>query len=148
MARTATGIDIGSRTALALKGSVKGNTFAVTDFSVGSLPVGKSHGTRAGWSALAQAIDFKSGPVRVGLTGPEVNIRYTRVPRVPDWQLRKLMRFEVEEVGGSSGAEVASDFNVLPELPEIEGEDVVLLAMAKESGVDADKALALVDWKE
>ena len=133
MARQATGIDIGSRTALALKGSVKGNTFAVSDFSVGSLPGGKSHGVRAGWSALAQGLDFKAGATRVGLTGPEVNIRYTRVPRVPDWQLRKLMRFEVEEVGGSSGTDVASDFNVLPELPEIEGEDVVLLAMAKES---------------
>lgn len=133
MARTATGIDIGSRTALALKGSVKGNSFAVTDFSVGSLPTGKVAGTRESWSALSGAIDFKPGLTRVGLTGPEVNMRYTRVPRVPDWQLRKLMRFEVEEVGGTSGAEVASDFNVLPELPEIEGEDVVLLAMAKES---------------
>ena len=133
MAKTATGIDVGSRTSIALKGSVKGNTFAVTDFAVGEAPAGRAAGTRAGWAALAQAIGFKPGPVRVGLTGPEVNIRYTRVPRVPDWQLRKLMRFEVEEVGGSSGAEVASDFNVLPELPEIEGEDVVLLAMAKES---------------
>ena len=61
-----------------------------------------------------------------------MNLRYIRVPRVPDWQLRRLMRFEVEEVGGTSGAAVVSDFNLLPDLPEIEGEDVVLLAMARE----------------
>jgi len=129
MARTVTGVDIGSRTAVALKGHIKGNSFAVTDFAVGESTAAGS----TGWAALAAALDFKPGAARVGLTGPELNIRYTRVPRVPDWQLRKLMRFEVEEVGGSSGSEVASDFNVLPELPEIDGEDVVVLAMAKES---------------
>ena len=78
-------------------------------------------------------LGFKPTDARIGLTGRDVNIRYTRVPRVPDWQLRKLMRFEVDEIGGQSGTEVASDFNVLPPLPEIEGEDVVLLAMARES---------------
>jgi len=129
MAKTCTGVDIGSRTAIALKGSIKGNSFAVTGFAVGATRTGGAQG----WAALAEALDFKPGAARVGLTGPELNVRYTRVPRVPDWQLRKLMRFEVEEVGGTSGSEVASDFNVLPELPEIEGEDVVLLAMAKES---------------
>jgi hypothetical protein len=70
---------------------------------------------------------------RIGLTGRDVNLRYTRVPRVPDWQLRKLMRFEVEEIGDQSGSEVASDFNLLPEMAEIDGEDVVVLAMARES---------------
>nr|MBC8451142.1 pilus assembly protein PilM [Planctomycetota bacterium] len=114
---------------VARRGWTEGNSCAVADFAVGNC----SASGRAGWEALASAIDFKPGAARVGLTGPELNIRYTRVPRVPDWQLRKLMRFEVEEVGGSSGSEVASDFNVLPELPEIEGEDVVVLAMAKES---------------
>ena len=52
---------------------------------------------------------------------------------MPDWQLRKLMRFETEEIASQADAGVASDFNVLPEIPEIEGEDVVLLSMARES---------------
>jgi hypothetical protein len=43
------------------------------------------------------------------------------------------MRFETEEIASQADAAVASDFNVLPEIPEIEGEDVVLLAMARES---------------
>ena len=127
MARTATGVDIGLRTAKALRGQVKAGSFAVSGFAVASY---RARGATDGWNELQLA--FKPGATRVGLTGREVNIRYTRVPRVPDWQLRKLMRFEVEEIGGQSGAAVASDFNVLPELPEIEDEDVVLLGMARE----------------
>ena len=127
MARTATGIDIGLRTAKYLRGEVKGNTFIMRDFAV------TSHRAKSVTAAWEEPAGFKPTAARVGLTGRDVNIRYTRVPRLPDWQLRKLMRFEVEEVGGQSGTEVASDFNVLPEMPEIEGEDVVLLAMARES---------------
>jgi Tfp pilus assembly PilM family ATPase len=117
---------------VALKGRIKGNSFTVTNFAV--TPTTSSRGSE-GWSGLQETLKagFKPGLTRVGLSGPDLNIRYTRVPRVPDWQLRKLMSFEVDEVGGTSGSDVASDFNVLPELPEIEGEDVVLLAMAKES---------------
>ncbi len=91
-----------------------------------------------GWAAVE--LGFKPTNARVGLTGREVNIRYTRAPRVPDWQLRNLMRFEVEEIGEQAGAGVASDFNLLPPLPEIEGEDVVLLAMARENLLDAHLA--------
>ena len=54
---------------------------------------------------------FKVTSARVGLTGRGVNVRYTRVPRVPDWQLRKLMRFEVEEIGGFSAHADASELH-------------------------------------
>jgi Tfp pilus assembly PilM family ATPase/Tfp pilus assembly protein PilN len=128
MARTVTGVDIGRRTTEFLRGSWKGKTFQVTDFAVSHHAEGDVAGA---WRA--SEIGFKPTSARVGLTGRDVNVRYTRVPRVPDWQLRKLMRFEVEEVGGQSGSEVASDFNVLPNLPEVEGEDVVILAMAREA---------------
>ena len=128
MAKIVTGVDLGLRNAKFLRGHKKGNSFRVTQFAV--LPL-ESAEIPAGWSGLAPP--FKPGLARVGLTGRDVNIRYTRVPRVPDWQLRNLMRFEVEEIGDQSGAGVASDFNLLPQLPEIEGEDVVLLAMARES---------------
>ena len=127
MARTVTGIDIGTRTTKFLRGSYKGNTFHVTGFAVTQHAAA---GVADAWSASAPG--FKPTEARIGLTGRDVNIRYTRVPRVPDWQLRKLMRFEVDEIGEASGAEVSSDFNVLPPLPEIEGEDVVLLCMARE----------------
>jgi Tfp pilus assembly PilM family ATPase len=128
MARTVTGVDVGTSSAKLLRGAVKGTSFIVTDFTIVPSP---EHDIAQGWSALEP--DFKLQLCRVGLTGRDVNIRYTRVPRVADWQLRRLMRFEAEEVGGQSEAAVASDFNVLPEIPEIEGEDVVVLCMARES---------------
>ncbi|MDF1838248.1 MAG: pilus assembly protein PilM [Planctomycetota bacterium] len=128
MARQATGIDIGRSTVKAIKGYLKGSTFHVTDFRLheeGAQDVGSR------WGDLED--DFKLTHARVGLSGKDVNIRYVRVPRVPDWQLRKLMRFEVAEIGETSGEGVASDFNLLPDLPEAGGEDIVLLAMARES---------------
>jgi Tfp pilus assembly PilM family ATPase/Tfp pilus assembly protein PilN len=128
MARTTTGIDVGLGTAIAIRGQFKGGTFHVADFAA---EPNEGRDLADGWRALD--LDFKPKDARIGLTGRELNLRYVRVPRVPDWQLRKLMRFEVEDVGGQTGEGVASDFNLLPDMPEIEGEDVVLLAMAKES---------------
>lgn len=128
MAREITGVDLGLRTAKFLRGQAKGNSFKISRFALVQLG---SEEITAGWADMDLA--FKPGLSRVGITGRDVNVRYTRVPRVPDWQLRNLMRFEVEEIGEQSGSGVASDFNLLPELPEIEGEDVVLLAMARES---------------
>jgi Tfp pilus assembly PilM family ATPase/Tfp pilus assembly protein PilN len=127
MARQVTGVDVGTRTARFLKGYYKGNTFHATGFSVSE---NSDDSVEGGWDSAE--VGFKPQGARVGISGREMNLRYTRVPRVPDWQLRRLMRFEVEEVGGTSGAAVVSDFNLLPDLPEIEGEDVVLLAMARE----------------
>ncbi|MFT5050813.1 MAG: Tfp pilus assembly PilM family ATPase [Chlamydiales bacterium] len=135
MARTVTGIDVGSHTSLALRGAFKKNTFHATGFAAGQHRGGD---TAAAWGALKPG--FKPTAARIGISGRGVNVRYTRVPQVPDWQLRNLMRFEVAEIGDQSGAEVASDFNLLPQIPEIEGEDVVLLAMARESMLEEHDA--------
>ena len=132
MPRTVTGVDIGTRANKFLRGTFKGNTFHASAYSFAEHAPSDVAG---GWSAGEPS--FKLETSRVGVTGREVNLRYTRVPQVPDWQLKKLMRFEVEEIGGQSGSGVASDFNLLPPLPEIEGEDVVLLAMARESLLEA-----------
>lgn len=128
MASQATGIDVSTAGSVFLRGHAKGNTFAVTHFGLSSEPA-------ASLEQAWEAADPGFAPVRacVGVSGREVNLRYSRVPRLPDWQLEKLMRFEIAGVGDSSESEVAGDFNVLPDLPELEGEDVVLLALAKES---------------
>ena len=131
MAKNATGIDVGSATAVAVQGRLEKGSFRLTGFSVAENPGGT---LESGWEALD--LSFKPGPVRVGLSGKELNVRYTRVPSVPDWQLRRLMRFEVAEVGDTSGTEVASDFNLLPTPPEADGEEIVLLAMARTSLLD------------
>tara|TARA_R110002126_G_scaffold64513_8_gene165187 strand:- start:974 stop:2590 length:1617 start_codon:yes stop_codon:yes gene_type:complete len=120
------------RSAIAVRGAYKGGTFHVSAFSAGEHAVSE---TADAWDTLDP--DFKLTNARIGLSGRDVNVRYTRVPQVPDWQLRRLMRFEVEEVGDQSGADVASDFNLLPSLPELDGEDVVLLAMARTALLDA-----------
>jgi len=50
------------------------------------------------------------GPGLVGITGRDLIVRYTHVPPVPDWRLKLLMQFEINEVSGQSGGEVASDY--------------------------------------
>ncbi len=128
MTRSATGIDVGSRSLVVLRGHPQGNTFAVTDFWATTT---RSDSIPGAWSAVRPP--FRPRAAAVGLSGRGVNIRYTQAPRLADWQLEKLMRFEVGEIVDQAGEEMASDFNVLPELPEIEGEDIVLLAMARET---------------
>ena len=100
MAKTSTGADVGARSAVAIRGAWKGGTFHVSNYAVGENDLGT---VDSGWASL-QA-DFKLGATRIAASGREVNVRYTRVPGVPDWQLRNLMRFEVQEIGDQSGAE-------------------------------------------
>ncbi len=131
MAQTTTGIDIGARGARFLRGRQEKQGFVVLDFH--ATPVSGAD-QAARWASCEAPFALKSS--RIGVTGRDLNVRYTHVPRMPDWQLRNLMRFEVEEIGEQSGSGLASDFNLLPPLPEIEGEDVVMLAMARESLLD------------
>lgn len=127
MARKATGVDVGSRSAALIEGRVQGTGFQVTAFHFQEFEPGSDP-----WQVLEPS--FAPRTARVGITGKDMNLRYSRVPRLPDWQLAKLMRFEVEEVGAANA--VAADFNLLPELPEIEGEDTVLLAMVRENALE------------
>ncbi|MGQ0612275.1 MAG: pilus assembly protein PilM [Planctomycetaceae bacterium] len=68
----------------------------------------------------------------VGVTGRDLIIRYTHLPIVPDWRLQLLMQFEINEVSGQSGGEVAADFRRL-KLPLESGEDTVLVALTRNS---------------
>ncbi|MEZ6016814.1 MAG: pilus assembly protein PilM [Planctomycetota bacterium] len=140
MARTATGIDVGTHTAIAIRGQYKGNTFHATGFAVAQNDGDEPADAYRALAPELKASGFKPTAARIAVSGRDVNVRYTRVPEVPDWQLRNLMRFEVQEIGDQSGSEVASDFNLLPRPPEISGEDVVLLAMARESLLEQHQA--------
>ena len=57
-------------------------------------------------------------------------IRYTHVPPVPDWRLKLLMQFEINEVSSQSGGEVAADYRRL-NLPVEGGEETVLVSLAR-----------------
>ncbi|MEY4773166.1 MAG: hypothetical protein RIT40_201, partial [Planctomycetota bacterium] len=109
MAQLPVGIDVGARNARFLRGRFEKTTFVVHGFH--ACATGGAD-TAARWGACTPP--FAPKPARIGVTGREVNVRYTQVPRVPDWQLRNLMRFEVEEIGEQSGSGLASDFNLLP----------------------------------
>lgn len=81
---------------------------------------------------------LKGVPVTLGLTGRDVIIRYTQIPPVPDWRLRTLMKYEVDEVSSQSGGDVSADYRRL-NLPDPDGtrdDDTVLVALSRNRHLD------------
>jgi len=79
---------------------------------------------------------IKAKSVVAGLTGKDLVVRYHQVPTVPDWQLRKIMDFEIQEIQNQSGDSLAADFNLLPVASDLSSDDTVLLALTREERVD------------
>jgi type IV pilus assembly protein PilM len=79
-----------------------------------------------------QRAGIRGGPGLIGITGRDLIVRYTHVPPVPDWRLKLLMQFEINEVSGQSGGEVAADFRRLV-LPVEADEETVLVALARDT---------------
>ncbi len=117
MAKNGTGFDSSGSETLLLSGRRKGQTFQVTGFHRGSGP-------------------GKLGAVTAGVTGRDLILKYSKVPTVPDWQLAKLMDFEVQEIAGQAGGSLSADYNLLPVADEMTGEDTILLALAKDDALD------------
>ena len=80
--------------------------------------------------AIARA-GIRGGPGLIGITGRDLIVRYTHVPPVPDWRLKLLMQFEINEVSGQSGGDVAADYGRL-KLPLDSDEETVLVALARD----------------
>jgi type IV pilus assembly protein PilM len=129
MANTGFGVTIGSYGLRAVKLRKKGEGYVVQRVFMDRL----NDDTRpVAGRALARR-GIKGSPATVGLTGRDMIIRYSQVPPVPDWRLRNLMKYEVEEVGSQSGGHVSADYRKL-ELPDPEGErgeDTILVALAR-----------------
>lgn len=123
MAKNGTGFDSTGPETLLLAGRRKGQAFQVTGFHRGSGP-------------------GKLGAVTAGVTGRDLILKYSKVPTVPDWQLAKLMDFEVQEIAGQAGGSLSADYNLLPVADEMTGEDTILLALAKDDALDAIAAEA------
>ena len=79
-----------------------------------------------------QRAGIRGGPGLLGITGRDLIVRYTHVPPVPDWRLKLLMQFEINEVSGQSGGDVAADFRRLT-LPIETDEETVLVALARDT---------------
>ena len=76
MARTATGIDVGARTAIALRGQYKGNTFHVTGFALAENDGGDPADAYQALAPTMRAQGFKPQQARVAVSGRDVNVRY------------------------------------------------------------------------
>ncbi|MFI5402533.1 MAG: pilus assembly protein PilM [Planctomycetota bacterium] len=77
-----------------------------------------------------QRSGIRGGKGLLGISGRDLIIRYTHVPPVPDWRLKLLMQFEINEVSGQSGGQVAADYRRL-KLPVEADEETVLVALAR-----------------
>jgi len=82
----------------------------------------------------------KPSPVRAGLTGSDVMMRYLPVPEVEDWRLERLMNFEVQELESHSGAPLATSFNLLPVPKELDEEDTILVGVVREDLLEKARA--------
>lgn len=131
MAQAGLGVTIGSHSLRAIQLRKKGDKYVLQRVFADRL----DETTRPVAGRALGARGFKGVPATVGLTGRDVIIRYSQVPPVPDWRLRTLMKFEVEEVGQQSGGDVSADYRPL-RLPDPEGvrdEDTILVALARNS---------------
>jgi len=131
------GIDVGSHTAKLVAGREKGGAFQVLTFAGAARSLSTSGQARdtpaeAVSELVAEAQPKKAAAV-VGLTGRDVMIRYSQAPDLPVNRLKVLMDFEVQEISEKIEGEVAADYNVLPGELGDGGEQMVLIAMAKES---------------
>ena len=75
--------------------------------------------------------------VVAGLAGRDLSLRYTQVPPAPDWQLRRLMDLEIEDLKGQTGDDLSADYNLLPIEDEEGGMETVLLAITKTRGLES-----------
>ncbi|MEQ8762692.1 MAG: pilus assembly protein PilM [Planctomycetota bacterium] len=136
MAKFGTGLEIDGRRVRVVQGKLQKGVFQPT--RVDQIDIEGEVDARSLGRALAEIglkDSFKPGPVQVGVTGKEVILRYTQVPPVPDWQLRSLMKFEIDEVAEQGGSAVSADFNLL-QGDGMSDEDTVLLALARDSFLD------------
>jgi len=127
MATQAIGIDIGTHAVKVAQLQRKGATTRAVRLFRATLG-GDTDAARLK-GALARA-GMRGGPGLVGVTGRDLIVRYTHVPPVPDWRLKLLMQFEINEVSGQSGGEVAADYRRV-ELPSESDEQTVLVALAR-----------------
>ena len=71
-----------------------------------------------------------------GLSGRDMNLRYSQVPPTPDWQLKNLMDLEIQDLAQQSGGSLSADYNLLPSVDAEAGVDTVLLALARDESLE------------
>jgi len=85
--------------------------------------------------AVAEAIrqmGVRPGAVALGVSGRDAITRYSRVPDVPDWRLKLMMRYEIEDVATKVGEPLAAGWTILSSDRMPGDEQTILVALAKE----------------
>jgi type IV pilus assembly protein PilM len=138
MANQAVGIDIGTHAVKIALLERKGATTRAIRLFRGTL-AGDTDPARV--QGAIQRSGIRGGRGLLGITGRDLIIRYTHVPPVPDWRLKLLMQFEINEVSGQSGGQVAADYRRL-KLPVESDEETVLVALARNTWLQPRLAAA------
>lgn len=121
------GIDLGTRTARVVEARLRKG--AVELHTAGEFPADDLAGGLA-------ALGLKGVPAAVGITGRDLNLRTTQVPPVPEWQLRELLGYEVDDIAEQMGDDLGSDFALLGGAAAFTDEDMALLALVRTSVVE------------
>jgi type IV pilus assembly protein PilM len=142
MAKYGVGIDIGSQGVTVAQLEKRGDALVLTGALRLSRPPGASETGLEPETAADLAHNLKSSGIPatgalLGLSGRDLILRYTQVPHVPDWRLKMLMEFEISELAGKSGGEVASDYCVLDVPEDAGGNRTAVVGLAKVDGLDA-----------
>lgn len=120
-------IDIGSHSIKSVRVKVGKQGVKVTGFQAVPADDGAA-GLRPGGQPPKNAV--------CGLSGRDMNLRYSQVPPTPDWQLKNLMDLEIQDLAQQSGGALSADYNLLPTLDAEAGVDTVLLALARDEALD------------
>src|SRR4030095_12094566 len=116
MASTVVGVDLGTTCVRVIQGRAKGTSFVPTRYvarpCAGAAPI---DALVAAW----REAKLRAPRARLGLTGRDMMLRYSQVPRLADAQLRGLMKFEIEELATQAGGETARAFTTLPLAPRV-----------------------------
>lgn len=127
MAGRAIAVDLGSHASKVIQVKDGKHGLAVERF-------GWVAGGKGGGDLGDTQIDLKGAVT--GLAGRDMTLKYSQVPDSPDYQLRRLMELEIEDLAAQSGGALAADFNLLPAAEQEDGTQTVILALAKEDALD------------
>lgn len=133
MVKYGIGLDIGSTATKVAVGQVKGTQFFPIKAAVFDGTVSET-GELAGF---LNSLGLRGGAM-LGVTGKDMIIRYTQVTPMPDWQLKQVMTFEINDLAVQAGATQAggglsADFNRLAIASSLSEDDTILLTLIKDS---------------
>ena len=134
MALKGLGCDVGSATVKLVEVEKQGGTFVPVRAVAIPVDASGSFDGAALRGALTQA-GIKTKAAVVGLSGKDLVVKYQQVPPVADFQLRKIVEFELAELKKQSGDELASDFNLMPVSADLTSDDIVVLALTREQNI-------------